>query len=108
VNEREERAREAALLNEFVRVERTESRVRIRVREIRWKGPHTPVSTWAIAQDLPGTATEAEADAAAASILHDSRYFLTCHECGKRNPLGWMHNGRICQGCAEANHGVVH
>ena len=96
------------LLQEFVRVERTESRVRIRVREIRWDGPHTPVATWAIAQDLPGTATEAEADAAAASILQDHRYFRTCHECGERKPFGWMQGDSICQGCAQINHGIVY
>ena len=50
------------LFEEFVRVERTESRVRILVREIRWDGPAESTSTWAIGQELNATATEAEAD----------------------------------------------
>ena len=95
------------LLREFVRVERTEKKVQILVREIRWEGSHTPVSTWAIAQDLPGTATEAEADAAAASILENHRYFLDCAECGERKPVGRMVDAGLCQGCAQINHGVV-
>jgi len=96
------------LHDEFVRIERTDDRVRILVREIHWDGPHTPVSTWANADDLPATATETEASAAAARVLEDARYFRVCGECEQRKPVGWMHNGRICQGCAEQNHGVVH
>lgn len=96
------------LLDEFVRIEWTDDRVRIFVREIHWDGPHTPVSTWVDAGDLPATATETEASAAAARVLEDARYFRVCRECEQRKPVGWMHNGRICQGCAEVNHGVVH
>ena len=96
------------LLDEFVRVERTDDRVRILVREIHWDGPHTPVSTWVNADNFPATATEAEANAAASRVLEDARYFRVCRECEQRNPVGWMHDDRICQGCAEANHGVVH
>jgi hypothetical protein len=96
------------LRDEFVRVERTESQVRILVREIHWDGPHTPISTWATANSLPATGTEAEASAAAAGVLEDAGYFRVRGESEQRKPVGWMHNGRICQGCAEANHGVVH
>jgi hypothetical protein len=96
------------LLEEFVRVERTESRVRILVREIRWDGPHTPVSTWAISQDLPATATKAEADAAATSVLDDPQYFRTCLECGDRKPVGWMLDESTCQECAQTKHGIVY
>lgn len=96
------------LLKEFVRVERTESRVRILVREIRWDGPAEATSTWAVGQELHATATEAEANSVAASIIQDDRYFSDCHECGERNPLGWMHDERICQRCAVANHQIVY
>jgi hypothetical protein len=100
VNDRE-------LLKEFIRVERTESRVRIRIRKIHWDGPGTPVSTWEIAKSLSGTASASAIEKATAGILQDHRYFLTCDECGGRKPVGWMLNESICQGCAETNHGVV-
>ena len=96
------------LLEEFVRVERTEDKVQILVREIRWEGPHTPISTWAIARTLPAAASESDIENATARVLEDDGYFLVCRECEERNPRGWMHDGRICQVCAEANHGVVH
>lgn len=96
------------LLSEFVRIERTVDLVSILVREIHWDGPHTPVSTWVKADDLPATATEAEASAAAARVLRDRRFFRICGECEQRKPTGWMDDDQICQGCAEQNHGVVH
>ena len=96
------------LLDEFVRVARTEGGVRILVREIRWEGPHTPVSTWVIARTLPATASETEVENSVVRILEDGDYFQVCNECGSRKPLGWMEGGGICQGCAEVNHGVVH
>ncbi len=96
------------LQQEFVRVERTEKNVRILVREIRWDGPATPVSTWEIAKSLPDTASKPTIEKATAGILQDRRYFRVCLECGERNPVGWMRDECICQGCAEANHGVVY
>ena len=96
------------LRKEFIRVERSEEKVEIFVREIRWEGPHTPVSTWVIGSSLPATASEADVEKATARILEDDSYFQVCNECGERKPLGWMHDGRICQGCAVANHGIVH
>ncbi len=96
------------LRKEFVRVERTEKKVQILVHKIRWDGPHTPIHTWAVAESLPNTASEAAIKNAAARILENPRYFRTCTECGQRKPLGWMQNDRICQECAVVNHGVVH
>ena len=96
------------LVEEFVRVERTEKEVQIFVREIRWEGPHTPISTWVIFTSLPDTASEVAIEKATARILEDDGYFQVCNECGERKPLGWMHDGTICQGCAVANHGIVH
>ena len=96
------------LLDEFVRVEQAEKEVRILVREIHWDGPHTPVSTWVTAHTLAATASESEIESETVRVVEDNDYFLVCHECEERNPRGWMHDGRTCQGCAEANHGVVH
>jgi len=96
------------LREEFVRVDRTDKKIHILVREIRWDGPHTPVSTWAVGKSLLATASEAEIEEATARILEDDGYFLTCHECSERKPLGWMHDGRICQGCAQTSYGIVY
>ena len=96
------------LLTEFIRIERAEKEVQILVREIRWEGPHTPVSSWVIGSSLPDTASEADVEKATARILEDDGYFQVCNECGERKPPGWMNDERICQGCAVANHGVVH
>ena len=96
------------LRKEFIRIEKTQNEVQILVHEIRWEGPHTPVSTWVIGSSLPDTASEADVEKATARILEDDGYFQVCNECVERKPLGWMHDGRICQGCAVANHGVVH
>ena len=96
------------LRKEFVRVERSEEKVEIFVREIRWEGSHTPISTWVIGRSLPDTASEVEIEKTTASILEDGGYFQVCNECGERKPLGWMLNGSLCQECAQANHGVVY
>jgi hypothetical protein len=96
------------LRKEFIRVERSEEKVEIFIREIRWEGPHTPVSTWVIGSSLPYTASEADVEKATASILEDDGYFQVCDECGERKPLGWMLNESHRQECAQANHGVVY
>ena len=95
------------LRKEFVRVERTESSVHILVREIRWEGPHTPISKWAIGKRLPDTASDAEVENAIADMLQDHRYFRVCPECNEKKPFGW-NDGSVCQRCAEVNHGVVY
>ena len=96
------------LRKEFIRIETTQNEVQILVHEIRWDGPHTPIHSWAVGKSLPATASEADVEKATASILEDGGYFQVCNECDERKPLGWMHDGTICQGCAVANHGIVH
>ena len=96
------------LRKEFIRVERSEEKVQILVHEIRWQGPHTPIHTWAVGKSLPDTASEADVEKATAHILEDDGYFRVCNECGERKPLGWMHDGRICQGCAQTSYGIVY
>ncbi len=96
------------LRKEFIRIETTQTEVQILVHEIRWDGPHTPVSTWVIGKSLSDTASKSEIENATVGILRDDRYFRACLECGERKPLGWMQDESICQECAQANHGVVH
>ena len=95
------------LRKEFVRVERTEKKIQILLREIRWDGPHTPISTWVVGKRLPDTASDAEVENAIADMLQDHRYFRVCPECSEKKPFGW-NDGSICQRCAEVNHGVVY
>jgi hypothetical protein len=96
------------LRKQFLRIERGGGGVRLLVCEIHWDGPGNPVSAWVVGQHLPGTATDAEVNTAASRILEDDQYFRVCVECNERNPLGWMDDGQICQGCAVANHGFVY
>ena len=96
------------LRKEFIRIEKTPNEVQIFVREIRWEGPHTPSHTWAVGKRLPATASDAEIEEATVRILEDDGYFRVCNECGERKPVGWMLNERLCQECAQANHGVVY
>ncbi len=96
------------LRKEFIRIEKTQNEVQIRVHEIRWQGPHSPIHTWEVAESLPNTASESEVENATVSILRDDRYFRACLECGERKPLGWMQNDWSCQECAVVKHGVVH
>ena len=57
---------------------------------------------------LTSTASEAEIESETVGVVEDDGYFLVCSECEERTPRRYMHDGRICQGCAEANHGVVY
>jgi len=96
------------LPKEFIRIEKTQNEVQIFVREIRWDGPHTPISSWVINRSLPATASETEIENATADILRDGRYFRACFECGERKPLGWMLDESTCQECAQTCHGIVY
>ncbi len=95
------------LRKEFVRVDRTDKKIHILVREIRWEGPHTPVFTWVIGSSLPDTASEANVEKATAGIIEDGGYFRVCPECNEKKPFGWMLNGSLCQECAQTKHGIV-
>lgn len=99
---------DAKLLNEFVRIEKTKAGSQLLVRKIVWDGSHTPSSMWVVAKTLPSHTPEAEIQRSAGAMLKDSRFFRRCTECGERQPAGWMHSGSICQGCAQANHGIVY
>ncbi len=99
---------DSELINDFIRVEKTLAEIRILVREISWDGPHTPISRWKNGASLSPTVSEADIQDALAGMLDDPSYFRRCTECGNRNPIGWMHDECICQGCAERNHGVVY
>ncbi len=99
---------DAELREQFIRVEPSERGARILVCTIDWDDPHTPVSTWVEGRIMARDTPAADLDRAIDELLAHRRYFRVCEECGERNPDGWMHTDRICQRCAETNHGVVH
>jgi len=92
----------------FIRIKRTETAVKVYVRQIYWNGPHRPIAVWTLASELDSNSNDVDIDRVVHTILSDRRYFRVCVECKKRKPVGWMHDDRICQSCAEKNHGVVY
>ena len=98
---------DSELIKEFIRVERNDSEVLLEVCKIDWEG-HTPFSNWENAISLPTTAADEDIQSASVGILNDPAFFRICEECNERKPNGWMHDGKICQSCAERNHGVIY
>ncbi|GHF97861.1 hypothetical protein GCM10017783_07150 [Deinococcus piscis] len=75
---------------------------------VSWPTPHTPQLHWEPLQSLPAHASAQAVTQARHAALHDPRYFALCGRCGQRRPQGWMHDGDLCQSCAERWLGVVH
>lgn len=96
------------ILEEFVRTNRSGEGTAIEVASISWPSPHEPRIIWAPAQTLPPNALSSLVEEARMAALHDTRFFHRCDLCKELNPLGWMHDERICQGCAAEHHGVVY
>ena len=94
---------------EFVRLVRTrDGEVTVLVYTIKWLTSYTPRSQWVVARRRSSLDSEAEARALVEEVLRDPAFFGTCGECGDHNPRGWMDSETLCQGCAQANHGVVY
>lgn len=96
------------LVKKFIRIKKTNQQIQILVCMISWSGPHSPVSQWECAAELPATATDSDIENAIKQTLEDQSYFKICVECNESNIVGHMHDGRICQGCAQKNHGVMY
>lgn len=96
------------IVSEFVRAVRSEKALTVVVNTVDWDDPGTPKPKWQVACELPVDSSEEDTEKTKLTILSDSRFFNICTECSERNPIGWMHDGSICQSCAEQNHGVVH
>jgi hypothetical protein len=99
---------EDELRREFIRVDSDTRGRRISVCTIEWPGPGTPVSTWLTVWELSPDSTDSAVKLEIDGLIRVSEYFAVCVECGQRMPRGWMHDDRICQPCAERNHGVVY
>ena len=96
------------ITKDFIRVERTVEGVQFFVCSVSWDGPHTPVMNWSWVTRIGGSVTDEQMAAEVTRILDDRKHFTRCGECRELNPLGWMHDERICQSCAEQNHQVIH
>ena len=97
--------RDEEIRQEFIRVNRPGNR--LEVMTISWDG-HTPTSTWVLFEQLPDNAGSPEIEAAIDRALASKLFFNRCHRCEQINPLGWMQDSKVCQGCAERYDGVVH
>lgn len=96
------------IVEEFTRVCRSADSLVIEVAQIDWEGSHTPIRSWTSAVTLAAAATPAAIQDARFALLASRRYFRICRRCRERQPLGWMHDGAVCQSCAEKYYGVIH
>jgi hypothetical protein len=95
------------IVADFTRIASSTTGTEIEVLHITWTGSHTPSSNWCVAARLPaGSAPDAIARARH-QLLSVREHFRVCKRCNQRTPVGWMCDGRICQGCAERYEGVV-
>jgi len=100
--------RDDELMRDAIRMRRGSACDRVFARTVTWSGPHRPRSAWRLAASIPAAATDEELIRLAQSVLQDPKYFAVCPECGQRQLLGWMHEGRFCRSCAQFNHGIVY
>ena len=82
--------------------------VTVLVYTIKWLTPCRPRSQWVVARRRSSLDSEAKARVLVEEVLRDPAFFGTCGECGDHKPRGWMDSETLCQGCAQANHGVVY
>jgi len=94
------------LMNELTRVARYEDRIAIQVAWITWPHPHESKTHWHTVRNFKVTENIASINESRKSIINNNNYFCVCSECNERNPRGWMLDDRICQSCAEKNHGI--
>lgn len=99
-------AKDAELIKDFIRVHKSKHGVQILVCNIHWPHPHTPTSDWEVIEVLSEFSSEEEVQLAIDRILNNKKYFKFCKECKERNPIGWMHEPKLCMQCAELHHGV--
>lgn len=75
-------------------------------RQLKWPHPSEPRTRWRVVGKLPASATAQEVLQARMALADQRELFPVCTRCHELNPTGWMHDRRICQGCA-ADDGVV-
>lgn len=92
---------------EFIRWVRIPAGLAVQVCRIEWDGPYTSHSHWETFQILPLQASVSKQQSALQRLRRRKKYFGTCRDCGEWQPSGWMHDARICQGCAP-HYGVIY
>ena len=70
------------------------------VRQITWRGPHTPSRAWVKVACLPEGADQKRIKKEIRRVLNLKTYFKVCDVCGKKKPTGWM-GGYTCHSCME-------
>lgn len=90
---------------EFIRLSPDGSR--LQVKTISWDG-QDPTEAWIDYERISEDASPADVDAAINKALADTRYFSRCQKCQTLKPIGWMHDSKICQSCAEPYLGVAY
>ncbi len=96
------------LIRDFTRTEQVDGGLRILVGSVDWDGPAHATLSWSVASELPADSSASVVEEAIVEILASPEHFAHCEECGELNPLGWMHDERICQSCAQRHHGIVY
>ena len=94
------------LVTEFISIDSYPGKATFHVAKISWDG-HTPNREWVKHSEVEGELTDTKKDTVISKILSDKKFFKICKECSEVNPVGWMHDSKICQSCAEKQ-GVVY
>ena len=85
--------------------------VEIIVAYLSWKGPHTGIQSFEVAEVLEGNPSEQEIEAAEKRALSNKKYFQVCSSCKELMQTGYMHDedegdGGICMSCASKDFGI--
>ena len=91
-----------------IKIARLDSSIEIRVAQVIWTEPHTPMTEWKLVKTLDQDVSDDEVCQAEEELLNDIKYFQTCKRCNELNPDGWMHSKDMCQSCAEKHLGIVY
>jgi hypothetical protein len=81
---------------------------------VTWQGPHTavvvPITIGSVIWTRLPEEGAMRAVKALITVARNVRLskFRVCTICDQRNPPEWMHDDEVCQGCADAEFGVVH
>ncbi|WP_318491333.1 hypothetical protein [Photobacterium leiognathi] len=93
---------------EFIRVKRGSNKLVLQVLQIKWNGPHTPVSKWVTVKTLETSVDLIKLDEEIALLLNTTKYCGFCTKCERNLLKGWMHTDNYCQSCAAQEFQIVY
>lgn len=96
------------LMEMFIRVVDTPKGTRLECKTIYWPDAATPASRWVAAMTFPKSMSGDFIENARRGLLLAPRFFGVCKMCHERNPVGWMQEKDLCQGCAERHLGYIY